>query len=365
MPTETVVHQGDRSLMILYAVSTDRGTELAFEIRDPERQAQCVAGKGMDMNRVFGEVRLRDEEGRFYAITRAGGSLSVGQHRFGFFGRKVLFDPLRPEVRRVTLEVRSQLGDWDVPIDLAPIGATSVSPQHEVDARAERHGITVRTVGIATIEAETILELEATAAPPVTAVRGIGSEFMREGAERLELLDDRGRRYEELLPSEVLPRPKPSEGGRTMVAFPLLPADVQALTLVVGAVTVQEPEGSLTLDLPVEEPSELSFGAYSLRVLSARMGTARQRPPSLTPDRPAVMVTIAPGAWHGDRRAMKPARTLIDGAERFHGWGRGADADVLTFEIPVGEADRPRTVTLAEPIVRIRGPWEVRFTRPL
>jgi len=369
MARETVVERGDGALMVMDLVSTERGTEVAIEIRDPERQKECTApapeqraaAGQWDSVSLFGAVRLRDDR-REYAIAPTGGSFSVGQHRFGFFGRGVVFAQLPSEARRVTFEVRGgSLGEWDVPIELAPIEETNVLPIYDSGTSLERNGITIRVTGVISAEEETVVALEASGARPGVMIRGFGAEFNRFIDAPLTLIDGRGERHTEIV-TDTLPREHPSESGRALVAFPRLPLGAGSVTLIVPTMIVREAGPAVTLDLPINEPQDVTLGPYSLRVSSAQVGVEPRRPPTLTPERPAIVLVLAPGDLSGDRRALRPSRFLVDGTHRLHGWGRGAEPDVLTFHVPFPEGVQPMTITLADPIVQVGGPWELAFT---
>lgn len=363
---ETLVERGDRALKVTDLVSTGLGTEVAIEIRDPEREAECVAPRpesrpstGGSLAALFGTLRLMGADGHEYAPAPAGGGFSMGQHRFGFFGRQLVFERLTPDARRVDLEVRGPLGDWDVPIELAPIADTDALPVHEPAANAERNGIVVRISGVATTPDETILGLQATAVAPNVSIRGFGTVFNRFRDAPLLLVGDDGERHQEI-PSGTLPHQRFDESGGTLAAFPRVATDSE-VTLVVAAMIVREPGPTITLDLPVEEPRVAMIGPYPVRISSARVGIEPHRPPAPTAERPAVVLGLAPGEWIGDRRALQPSRFLVDDVVRLHGWGRGTDPEFATYHVPFPEDTRPKTLTLADPIVQIPGPWEIRF----
>src|SRR5712691_4536413 len=106
LPEPVTVEENDRGLMVMRLASTEYGTDLAFEIRDPVREEACKTGR-LDYMRVRAEVRLRDGAGAVIQQTPGpGNSYSFGQHSFGVFGQKVAFAPLPSGASRVTLEVR-------------------------------------------------------------------------------------------------------------------------------------------------------------------------------------------------------------------------------------------------------------------
>ncbi|HEV8228357.1 MAG TPA: hypothetical protein VGQ86_00240 [Candidatus Limnocylindria bacterium] len=367
---ETVAREGERGLMVLRLISSSEGTELSFEI-DDQAQADRV-------NTAFGElrdmlvsmdVRLRDESGAEYRPRPGRGGLSMGQCRFGFFARNELLEPLPPHVRRVTLQVRGGLGDWDVPIEVRPIGETDAARRQTLDVSQEIDRVTVRVTGFAATATETVLDIEATAAPPARRVRGVGSNWIRINKERLALVDERGRRYEELEPHDPdewrarhpWRRNPDDDGSRTLAVFPPLPEDARELFVSVPLVIVEEAVGDLEIALPVDESRSVRLGPYAIDLIAAKIDDARY--PDGTSQR-AICITLGPGDASGARTAIKPARFVVNGKERLCGWAHVADPHVRRYQIALDGADAPAAVTLRDAVVEVRGPWEIRFTRP-
>jgi hypothetical protein len=364
MPERTIVRQGERALAVVTLVSSDAGTELSFEIQDDRLEDACIVGK-FDQRALFElDVRLRDDEGNSYARSEGRhDGIGIGHREFGFFHRELTFEPLRPDVRRVVLEVDGAVGAWTVPVQVLPITETGVARQHAVDRTATKHGIGVRLVGIALRDEETVVELDATWTRPIAAIHGIGAMIQRQGDDRLVLVDAQGRRYEEDLSRETTRRPR-DKGEHTTAKFPRLPADATELTLIVPSVVVEESDATLEFAVPMDDSREVLFGPYPMRLGPASLTHDLIAPPGKPPEH-GLRFVLGPLGWHEDRRALRPMRILLDGVEhKGFGWGWHPDPDMRNFTVTLKPGASPRTVTLARPMVSIRGPWEIRFELP-
>lgn len=361
MPERTIVRQGERALAVVSLVSSEAGTELGFEIKDDRLEDACLAGKLEHSALMNLGVRLRDEDGNSYA--RSAGlhnGMGLGQHEFGFFHRELGFEALRADVRRVVLEVDGAFGAWAVPVEVMPITETGVAVQRAVDRATTKQGIAVRLIGIALREEETMVELDATWTPPIAAIHGIGAMLQRQGDDRLVLVDGQGRRYEEELSRETVQRPHGS-CAHTTAKFPPLPADATELTLIVPSVVVEESDATLEFELPMNDSREVRFGPYPMRLGPASLVHDLLEEPGKPPGY-GLRFVFGPLGWHEDRRALRPMRISLDGAEhKGFGWGWHADPDMRNFTVTLKPGASPRTVTLARPMVSIRGPWEIGF----
>lgn len=358
----TVSKDEGHALRIMSLLSTERGTEVAFELRDSDLQAACFSAPTDPRWTMGAEVRLRDATGAIVAELPPGRGqrFSVGQHEFGFLGRQVVFEPLPSDMRRVTVELRGGLGEWDVPVDLVPIDQSGVVPALQLTAEEERSGITVRARAVATTGTGTYLDIEAAASSPGGSVIGIRG-WMRRGGdeERFALVDGRGRRFEEAFTRDV-PRGSLREGGRRLVAFPPLPSDATELTLAVPAVIVTEVEGSLEIPLPVYAPTDASFGPYPLTIRWADVVDQLRTAPGEPPTR-GIEVQFMSGEWRNERTLLWPGRILVDSVRNWNFGFDRADPAATHLNIRLREGESAKTVTFLEPVVKVRGPWEIRF----
>lgn len=363
MPARTVVRQDERALAVVMLVSSEAGTEVGFEIQDDRLQDACLAGKLEHSALMNLDVRLRDDDGNSYARSEAlDNGFGLGQHEFGFFQRRIGFEPLPADARRVVLEVDGAFGAWTVPVEVLPIAETGVAAQRPVDRATTKHGIAVRLIGIALGEEETMVELDATWIPPIAAIHAIGAMQQRQGGDLLVLVDGQGRRYEEELSRETVQRPRGS-AAHTTAKFPPLPADATELTLIVPSVVAEESDATLEFELPIADSREVHFGPYPVRLGPATLAHDLLEPPGQPPGY-GLRFVLGPLGWHKDRRAIRPMRISLDGVEhKGFGWGWHPDPDMRNFTVTLKPGALPKTVTLARPMVSIRGPWEIRFER--
>ena len=310
MPKQvTETRPDDEGLRVMYLVSTDRGTEVGFEVRDKDREGTCMVGPVDNAWMTTTEIQLRDDSGTLIPRSpRLGQSFGMGMHDYGFFQVDVAFDSIAPDARHVTLEVRGPLGEWDVPVDLVPLSEADAIPQTRIEAEHERRGITVTVVGMAASDANTFVEIEASAPPPIQ-ILAIGARVIRNDADRLVLVDEQGRRFEEI-PSRNLSRSDRADGRHTVAMFPALPADARKIAVVVPGVVIKEPDHTLDLDLPVTEPTEMRFGPYPVRIASAKLSDDVRSGPG---EPPAHGVELKFGAGRlVRRRASSSSRTRPD-----------------------------------------------------
>lgn len=366
MPERTIVRQGERAMAVMSLVSSEAGTEVSFEIKDDQLEDDCLSGKLEHRALWELDVRLRDNDGNSYArVPGQRDGIGLGQHEFGFFSRSVAFEPLRADVRRVVLEVGGDgvFGAWTVPVEMLPITDTDVARQQMIDRATAKHGITLRLVGIAFREEDTVLELHATWEPPIVAVHGIGALMQRQGDDRLVLVDRQGRRHLEELAHETTQRPRGNAAHAT-AKFPPLPADATELSLIVPSVVVEESDATLEFKVPMDESREVRFGPYPMRLGPASFADDLLQEPGKPPGY-GLRFVLGPVGWHEDRRALRPMRISLDGVEhKGFGWGWHPEPEMRNFTVDLTPGASPKTVTLARPMVSIRGPWEIRFERP-
>ena len=358
----TVTRENDQGLRVMYLASTDRGTELAFEVRDKDREGACMIGPVDNAWMRAIEVRLRDGAGELVPRSqRLGQSFGMGMHEYGFYRADVPFEPLPLDAERVTLELRGPLGEWDVALDLVPLAQAAAVFQTPVGAEQERRGISVKVVGMAITDANTVLEIEASALPPVR-ILAVGARVIRNDDDRLVLIDEHGRRLEEI-PSSELSRPDRADGSHTVAMFPALPDDARTLTLVVPGMVIKEGDEMLELELPVTDPIEARFGPYPVRIASAKISDDVRSGPG-EPPKHGVEVRFGSAGWYDEGRVLHPERIRVGEVERSCGWGRGRDPEFLTLNVQLPEGTSAGSVTLLDPVLKIRGPWEIAFPRP-
>jgi hypothetical protein len=357
----STVERDGRAIGITRFVSSDHGTEVQLEIRDPDLERACMGGTFdiSSLHKVTAE--LRDATGHEYPRTQQPNSSGFGQHEFGTFSRTIGFAALPDDQRRAVLVVHGPLGEWEVPLDLVPLTDTAVIPKHDLDTSFTTRGITVRVVGAAFGPTETVIEFAVNA--PGQIVRGVGAEMQRQGADLLVLLDDRGGRYEETMSRDTAMQRPGSETARGYALFPAIPTDARALTLLVPSVVLEDPEATLDFDLPVLVRQNLSFGPYPVQLHPMEIVDNLLAPPGQPPGH-GLRGAIAPFAWHEDRRFVRATKIVLDGKTQPLGWGWHPEPDTVNFDVPLDRGVTPKHARLTNAVVRIRGPWEIPFARP-
>jgi len=359
--SRTVVERDGRALGVTRFVSSDAGTEIQFEVRDPDLEKACLGGT-FDIQSLHNvTAALRDASGHEYERTQFPNSIGFGQHEFGTFSRTIGFASLAPDQRHVVLALHGPLGEWDVPVDLVPLASTVVLTKHDLDAEATAGGITLRVVGAAFGTDQTVIEFAVDA--PGQIVRGVAAEMQRKGEDLLVLLDDRGGRYEETMSRDTAIQQPGSEHARGYAQFPAVSADATALRLLVPSVVVEDPEATLDFDLPVLTRQNLSFGPYPVQLHAIEIVDNLLAPPGQQPGH-GLRGAIAPSVANADRRFVRAGKIVLDGTTHWLGRGWHPEPDTVTFDVRLARGVEPKHARLTNAIVRIRGPWEIPFARP-
>lgn len=359
LPQERRFEADGRILTVTQLVSTPDGTDLIYELHDPALgDAACVVpGRGsspFDADRVTMHIGEIDQEA---AWVTGSGILRGGVRR------TLQAKPLPSTAREVELRVMSAMfGDWRVPLELEPFGTDGAGRLDEVDASASHEGISVRVRGISVTPEATAIKFEASGEHG-QRIRGVGGlHGMRSGATELRLRDEHGREYAEMAKRDA----REPMDRRELAVFPALAPDARELELVVPFVTVEEAKAPVVVRLPITTPTPVTFGRYSIRVLSA--GDAPDSPRRRNFG-PALSIALDLGGWQGDRRVLFPSGVLVDANDLGMGYGDGINATapepVTTVEVRMPDPSAPKLLTLIAPVVQVRGPWRIRFERPV
>lgn len=362
MAHPVTVEHGPQRLTVHHLVSSEVGTELAFEVSGLAIEQRL----GDEARWMRDEVRLRDRRGLEYRprpkAWMAGGE-SRPQAGPATVRRSMTLEPLEPDLDRVELWINGYVGNWVAPIDLVPFDTGLAGAR--LQSSVSRHGITVALRNVSFGSDVTALDLEVVGEPPVRFVRGVGAlHGMRGGPSRLVLRDDQGRLYQETDAAQH--RPHDPMGRLDVATFPPAAADARVFELEVPYVVVEEAVGSADFELPVTESRPLVFGDYSIRVLSSG-----RVPPPKGASRvgwDGLSLELDLGGWQGDRRLLMPGRVLVDGRDYGYRLGPmtpGSDEPAKHVEVPLSDPVAARRLSFRYPTVQVRGPWVVRFTRQL
>lgn len=328
---------------------------------------------------LVGGVRLtlRDDAGRALAPARGSSGQGIMPNPGAFAASPPTFDyqleatfaALDPDTRVVDVRVEgaAPIGTWVIHVPVLPVGAAALAPAREGSAGVTLHGITVRAASVAADPLGLGVQLTARADPTLGVVRGVRPDGSR-GA--LVLQDDRGRQYPERSP-DFDGHPADADGTLTDGAlFPPLAGDARTATLTVPVVVVQEAGGAATLAIPVAGhragdrlpvDGVVMIGPYPMRVTDVTLAQDNK-------GNWRLWFTMDLGDWSPDgRKLVGPGFAAVDGGAPT-GCGATMHGDVSQevrrcVALP-GGADRDVTVTFRQPIVAIRGPWELAIPLP-
>ena len=115
---------------------------------------------------------------------------------------------------------------------------------------------------------------------------------------------------------------------------------------------------------PVTAPRDVMFGRYPMVLASAIFADDLLAPPGHPPGK-GLRVALGPKDLDSPRRVVGLAAVAVDGKERPWGWGQGwhPDAGFTNYTVDVDPASGAK-ITLLRPIVRVAGPWQIRFRLP-
>lgn len=356
---ETITERDGLRLIVRELVSTPGGTDLTYEITDPDQGGTCVIpGRGPTI--LDGDTVTLRGDGQEYGsafITSSG--VIVGGVR-----RTLEAQPLPSTIRTLELKVASSIfGEWIVPLELVPFGADGVGRLHPVTASARHEDITIRVLGISETPDATAIRFETVAGVSDHLILGVGGlHGLRAGANALVLRDDRGREYPEIAKQDA----REPMDRQDLALFEGLAADARELELEVPFVCLEEAKAPVVVPLPVVDPVSVALGRYAIRVLSTGGAPDSPRRRNFGP---ALAVRLDLGGWQGDRRVLFPTGVLLDGNNLGMGYGNGISGTspepVDTIEVRMPDPSAPKLLTLIAPAVQVRGPWRVKFARPV
>lgn len=76
-----------------------------------------------------------------------------------------------------------------------------------------------------------------------------------------------------------------------------------------------------------------------------------------------VEVRFKTGAWQNDRQVLRPGAILADGARCWNFGFDHANPEALRLNVPLRDGVTAKTITFLDPVVRVRGPWEIPWRR--
>lgn len=322
------------------------------------------------------EVRwtVRDDRGKTYVrpgVVMSGLSRSSASEGAPVYAMEGRFGALDPGVRAVDLaiEAPAPVGSWQMRVPVVPVGQAKLPPVREGTGGVTVQGITVRVAGVAADRRGLAVQVAAQSAAPGVIIRKVGGE---RGNRLLILRDANGREWTQLWPSNSAAR---REGGPHTddALFPAGAADAQPATLIVPFVTVEEAGATATLRVPIAGKkagdripldADLTLGRERFRVTAAEFARDNKGEPRL-------WLSLNLGDWAAGRRLVDPGqsgRIEVNGDNTVWRGASDCGGEVgqcarIAVAIPRG-AGGEVTVTFRDPLVAIRGPWELEVPLP-
>ncbi len=253
------MQQGERTLTVLQLIATAESTDLVYEVThlpsDGSSMPMPGGGRG-GMDRVW----LSDGSDKY----GPGGGMSISV-RSGKLVRTFTLVPMPEGTARVELHVEgTDIGEWNVPLDLAPFPGPDDARYIEIGASDSRHGVTVSVRGAVDRADLTAFDLFALADSPDMRIWGLGGLHMRDATTALVLRDDKGRSFTERFRQDARDQfPDPS-GIADVAIFEGLPDDAEHLTIEVPTVCFDDSRPQLDIDLPLGAPIDARLGDYPI-----------------------------------------------------------------------------------------------------
>lgn len=339
---------GRLTLTLQDLIATDEATELTYHV------AGLVGDEGYGPHQDVVTVRDGHEE----QVLRKG-SFSSAPDEEGRLRRRLASGSViapRSGPLGITIAIEG-IGELALTAELIPFGPETHSIRYEANASTTHEGVTITVHGVGAAREETAIEVEAAAESGIFA--GLGGLYgHRRGPTALLLRDDKGRVYAERWQD-------PGRYHLTLALFEPLRPDARELELTVPYVFVEDPVLSGEVSL-ADLPARGSLGPYPIRVLGVSP-VAHDRPAVDADSRPlarTLAIDVDLGGWQGDRRVLQPGTVSIDSSwrtMRFGGSNLAEPEPITRVEVSGGPNLAARSLTIARPIVQIRGPWLVRF----
>ncbi len=316
-------------------------------------------------------LSLRDSAGKNYPgvhSTEGGIIPSADRTALGVSAERA-FTALDPDVRTVeiTLNGPPTVGNWQLRVPVVPVQEAALPAAQGGGASAILHGITVRVTSVATDRRGLGVQLLAQTDRADWRVRGDigGNAYTR----RLALHDDQGHVWAELQPARDRQQQEDSGIVSDQALFPSLPGGIARATLTVPFVKVEQTSPAATLRVPLAgrqigeqfpAPGDIELGGFHIRVTNITLAEDNKGNRRLWLD-------LDPGDWAAGQKLIEPGHVSTDNGDS--AWcGASNRGDVsqifrLCVSLPRDYADTV-TITFQNPIVAVRGPWEVEVPIP-
>jgi len=318
-------------------------------------------------------LSLRDSTGKNYPGVRGSAVGSIipngNPAAFGVSAERD-FAALDPDVRtvEVTLNGPPTVGNWQLRVPVVPVQEAALPAAQGGDAGAMLHDITVRVTSVAADRRGLGVQLLAQTARADWRVRGtLGGDLYNR---RLALHDEQGRVWTELQSARDRQQPDDSGVVTDQALFPPLPGGIAKATLTVPFVKVEQTSPAATLRVPLAgrqigeqfpATGDIELGGFHIRVTNITLAEDNKGNRRLWLD-------LDGGDWAEEQKLIEPSHRISTDADGSAWCGASYRGDVaqifrLCVSLPRGYVDAV-TINFQNPIVAVRGPWEVEVPIP-
>ncbi len=311
-------------------------------------------------------LSLRDDAGRNYpgvrGYTQGGIFPSADRTALGVSAERT-FAALDPDARtvEVTLNGPPTVGNWQLRVPVVPVQEAALPTAQGGGAGATLHDITVRVTSVAADQRGLGVQILAQTDRADWRVRGDlgGNTYTR----RLTLHDEQGHAWTELQPSGNRQQ-QGGSGVTDQALFPAIPGGIIRATLTVPFVKVEQLGPQATLRVPLAgrqigeqfpATGDIELGGFHISVKNITLAEDNKGNPRLWLD-------LDGGDWTDGQKLIEPGQVSTDNGDS--AWcGASYQGDVsqifrLCVSLPRDYINGV-TITFQNPVVAIRGPWEL------
>lgn len=361
------VTRGGATATILALLSTDGQTIVRIEVTGLPVPASTDPSPAGPLT-----LSLRDDAGRNYPGVRGytqGGIIPSGDRTALGVSAERAFAALDPTVRlvEVTLNGPPTVGNWQIQVPVVPVQEAALPAAQDGGAGATLHDITVRVTSVAADRYGLGVQMLAQTGRADWRVRGdLGGDAYNR---RLTLRDAQGQMWTELQPSGNRQQQPQGNGVTDQALFPPLPGGIARATLTVPFVKVEQLGPQATLRLPLAgrqigeqfpAPGDIELGGFHIRVKNITLAEDNKGNPRLWLD-------LDGGDWVDGQKLIEPGQVSTANGDpaRCGGSYQGDVSQIfrLCVSLPRDYANGV-TITFQNPIVAIRGPWDVEVPIP-
>ena len=316
-------------------------------------------------------LSLHDDGGKSYPGVRGymqGGIIpSADRTALGVSAERA-FVALDPDVRlvEVTLNGPPTIGNWQIQVPVVPVQEAALPAAQGGGAGATLHDITVRVTSVAADRHGLGVQMLAQTNRADWRIRGdLGGDAYNR---RLTLHDEQGHLWTERQPSGNRQQQPQGNGVTDQALFPALPGGITKATLTVPFVKVEQLGPQATLRVPIAGrqigeqfpvPGDIELGGFHIRVTNITLAEDNKGNPRLWLD-------LDGGDWSAEQKLIEFGAVSTDNGDP--AWcgasNRGDVSQIFRLCVSPRDYTGAVTITFRNPVVAIRGPWEVEVPIP-